>query len=90
MGASINTSDSMIPLPLDLRDNLKLDYDHPMSIRHRVEMAVPAVGGWWRRGGTINSIIPEIWVEFCMTVAAVDCVQCVGPVEPELFLYTGT
>ena len=51
----------MIPLPLDLRDNLKLDYDHPMRIRYRVEMAVPAVGGWWRRGGTINSIIPEIW-----------------------------
>ena len=30
MGA-INSSDPMFPLPLELRDSLKLDYDHPMS-----------------------------------------------------------
>jgi hypothetical protein len=30
MGA-INSSDPMFPLPLELRDTLKLDYDHPMS-----------------------------------------------------------
>ena len=30
MGA-INASDPMFPLPLELRDSLKLDYDHPMS-----------------------------------------------------------
>ena len=30
MGA-INSSDTMFTLPLELRDTLKLDYDHPMS-----------------------------------------------------------
>ena len=30
MGA-INSSDPMFTLPLELRDALKLDYDHPMS-----------------------------------------------------------
>ena len=30
MGA-INSSDPMFPVPLELRDILKLDYDHPMS-----------------------------------------------------------
>lgn len=30
MGA-INASDTMFTLPLELRDVLKLDYDHPMS-----------------------------------------------------------
>ena len=28
---AINSSDPMFPVPLELRDSLKLDYDHPMS-----------------------------------------------------------
>ena len=28
---AINCSDPMFPLPLELRDTLRLDYDHPMS-----------------------------------------------------------